>query len=290
MARQLESEVEVQASPERVWEVLTDFAAYPDWNPFIVQAGGRAARQPARPPSGAGPVRRRAPLHHRARRAGPGSRDPAGDVPRPAGPAPAGLHRRVHPGGLPPDEPGPPGPGRGADPHPGDRDRGDVDAAKEAVAAGRRLLEEEGRRPSPCAACRAAGHPRPLALQAPPRQGRPGGGHHRHRPGGGGGGVRGGRRRRRRAAPGPGRRLPRLRPRPPPPLPPHEQRPLPRQHLPLGLEDRTAAPVLRVAGSHPRALWAFAHGMVMLELDHRFPPDADLDRAWQAGIAAFQPA
>jgi hypothetical protein len=42
MARQLESGVEVQASPERVWEVLTDFAAYPDWNPFIVQAGGRA--------------------------------------------------------------------------------------------------------------------------------------------------------------------------------------------------------------------------------------------------------
>jgi uncharacterized protein YndB with AHSA1/START domain len=38
MARQLESEVEVQASPERVWEVLTDFAAYPDWNPFIVRA------------------------------------------------------------------------------------------------------------------------------------------------------------------------------------------------------------------------------------------------------------
>jgi hypothetical protein len=43
MARELESEVKVQASPERVWEVLTDFAAYPDWNPFIVQAGGRAA-------------------------------------------------------------------------------------------------------------------------------------------------------------------------------------------------------------------------------------------------------
>ena len=29
-----------------------------------------------------------------------------------------------------------------------------------------------------------------------------------------------------------------------------------------------------------RALWAFAHGMVMLELDQRFPPDADLDAAW----------
>jgi AcrR family transcriptional regulator len=68
--------------------------------------------------------------------------------------------------------------------------------------------------------------------------------------------------------------------------------PPPRQHLPPGLEDRAAAPVLRVAGSRARAraLWAFAHGMVMLELDHRFPPDADLDAAWQAGIAAFQPA
>ena len=39
-----------------------------------------------------------------------------------------------------------------------------------------------------------------------------------------------------------------------------------------------------------RALWVFAHGMVMLELDHRFPPDADLDAAWRAGVAAFQPA
>jgi AcrR family transcriptional regulator len=66
--------------------------------------------------------------------------------------------------------------------------------------------------------------------------------------------------------------------------------PLPREHLPPGLEERPAAPVLRVAGSQARAraVWAFAHGMVMLELDHRFPPDADLDAAWQAGIAAFQ--
>ena len=67
--------------------------------------------------------------------------------------------------------------------------------------------------------------------------------------------------------------------------------PLPRQLLPAGLEDRAAAPVLRVTGSRARAraLWAFAHGMVMLELDHRFPPDADLDAAWRAGIAAFHP-
>ena len=67
--------------------------------------------------------------------------------------------------------------------------------------------------------------------------------------------------------------------------------PLPRAHLPPGLEGRTAAPLLRVAGSEARAraVWAFAHGMVMLELDQRFPPDADLDAAWRAGIAAFQP-
>jgi AcrR family transcriptional regulator len=66
--------------------------------------------------------------------------------------------------------------------------------------------------------------------------------------------------------------------------------PLPRRHLPAGVEDRAAAPVLRVAGSRARAraLWAFAHGMVMLELDQRFPPDADLDAAWEAGITAFQ--
>ena len=66
--------------------------------------------------------------------------------------------------------------------------------------------------------------------------------------------------------------------------------PLPREHLPPGLEERTAAPLLRVAGSRARAraVWAFAHGIVMLELDHRLPPDADLDAAWRAGIAAFQ--
>jgi AcrR family transcriptional regulator len=67
--------------------------------------------------------------------------------------------------------------------------------------------------------------------------------------------------------------------------------PLPRRHLPPGLEDRTAAPLLRVAGTQARAraIWAFAHGMVLLELDQRFPPNADLDAAWRAGITAFQP-
>ena len=42
MSRQLQAEVEVQASPERVWEVLIDFAAYSQWNPFMVEATGQA--------------------------------------------------------------------------------------------------------------------------------------------------------------------------------------------------------------------------------------------------------
>ena len=30
-----------------------------------------------------------------------------------------------------------------------------------------------------------------------------------------------------------------------------------------------------------------AHGMVILELDDRFPPGADLDAAWARGLSAF---
>jgi AcrR family transcriptional regulator len=66
-------------------------------------------------------------------------------------------------------------------------------------------------------------------------------------------------------------------------------RPLPRDRLPAGVEDRAAAPLLRATGDRAlaRAFWAFGHGLVALELAGRFPPDADLDAAWQAGIASF---
>ncbi|MFE0426857.1 TetR/AcrR family transcriptional regulator [Streptomyces sp. NPDC058953] len=70
-------------------------------------------------------------------------------------------------------------------------------------------------------------------------------------------------------------------------------RPLPRHALPEGLEERTAAPLFRAVCGDPdlaRATWAFAHGMVMLELDGRFPPGADLDRAWADGCTAFAAA
>ena len=58
--KQLVSQIEIDASPEVVWEVLTDLAAYPKWNPFIVRAEGRieiGARLTLRmQPDGARPV------------------------------------------------------------------------------------------------------------------------------------------------------------------------------------------------------------------------------------------
>ena len=35
MSPQLQSEIAIVATPQRVWEVLTDFETYPEWNPFI---------------------------------------------------------------------------------------------------------------------------------------------------------------------------------------------------------------------------------------------------------------
>ena len=65
---------------------------------------------------------------------------------------------------------------------------------------------------------------------------------------------------------------------------------LPRADMPRGLEARTADPLQRAAGSpaRARAAWAFIHGMIMLELNERFPDDSVTELAWQSGIAALQ--
>ncbi len=39
--KELRTEINIQASPEGVWAVLTDFDSYPDWNPFIRSIEGK---------------------------------------------------------------------------------------------------------------------------------------------------------------------------------------------------------------------------------------------------------
>jgi hypothetical protein len=38
--KQLHTSIDIDATSERVWEVLTDFAAYPQWNPFMPEVIG----------------------------------------------------------------------------------------------------------------------------------------------------------------------------------------------------------------------------------------------------------
>jgi AcrR family transcriptional regulator len=69
------------------------------------------------------------------------------------------------------------------------------------------------------------------------------------------------------------------------------ERPLPRERLVPGVEERAAGPLIDAVGGDgdlARAVWAFAHGMTILELNGRFPPDADLDAAWEHGLDAFR--
>lgn len=40
---QILTDIEIQAQPVTIWSVLTDFPAYPDWNPFIRQIVGAPA-------------------------------------------------------------------------------------------------------------------------------------------------------------------------------------------------------------------------------------------------------
>ncbi len=44
MEKEILTEIEIDASPSQVWQVLTDFEKYPTWNPFIKKISGVAAR------------------------------------------------------------------------------------------------------------------------------------------------------------------------------------------------------------------------------------------------------
>ena len=74
--RELFTEIEIAAPPERVWRILVEFSQFPEWNPFIREAkgeikeGGRL-RVRIEPPGGAGmtfkPVVKRVALNRELR-------------------------------------------------------------------------------------------------------------------------------------------------------------------------------------------------------------------------------
>lgn len=39
--KEIRTEIDIGTSPLRVWQVLTDFASYPEWNPFIGKVEGQ---------------------------------------------------------------------------------------------------------------------------------------------------------------------------------------------------------------------------------------------------------
>ncbi|MDA1258638.1 MAG: SRPBCC domain-containing protein [Chloroflexi bacterium] len=42
MAHEIRTEIEIEASPEAVWALLSDFAGWSGWNPYIVEIKGEA--------------------------------------------------------------------------------------------------------------------------------------------------------------------------------------------------------------------------------------------------------
>jgi len=45
MAKEIKTEIVIQATPEKIWSILTDFENYPNWNPFISTIEGNAVRR-----------------------------------------------------------------------------------------------------------------------------------------------------------------------------------------------------------------------------------------------------
>jgi len=43
MDKEIKTEITINAKPEKIWAILTDFGNYPTWNPFIKSLSGRVA-------------------------------------------------------------------------------------------------------------------------------------------------------------------------------------------------------------------------------------------------------
>jgi hypothetical protein len=41
---EIQSEIDIATTPERLWSILTDLVAYPSWNPFIRSISGHIAK------------------------------------------------------------------------------------------------------------------------------------------------------------------------------------------------------------------------------------------------------
>lgn len=68
---------------------------------------------------------------------------------------------------------------------------------------------------------------------------------------------------------------------------------LDRGQLTPGREEWAGTPFFLAAAEQPhlaQALWSFAHGTLILELDERYADASGLDRTWAAGAAAFTAA
>ena len=44
MTKEIRTEITIQATPEKVWNILTNLNAYPAWNPFITSITGKAEK------------------------------------------------------------------------------------------------------------------------------------------------------------------------------------------------------------------------------------------------------
>ena len=42
--KELVTEIDIVASPSRIWQVLTDFKKYSEWNPFMTKVSGKAVK------------------------------------------------------------------------------------------------------------------------------------------------------------------------------------------------------------------------------------------------------